>query len=202
MSRIVFETSVNLVETFIMVEFITKYLGGSIKYGKARYGFFITWILMFTELCIINCISVMEGVAVFIPVAVLFIYAVFCLPGNIYVKLWAAILTEAIVVIIAIATNLFVCAVIGYNPIDMITVFNFIRIVSVIITKLLLFYITRMILKVCYRNPLDRNVWFVFILMPVVSIVSLSALMLVALDAEELSPMVLCGMGGTILAVL
>ncbi len=200
MLKIAFELTINLIETFLMLDFITRYFEGDYKNKKTLTAFIITWLITFFELSIINSISVMEGIAVFIPIAIYFIYSLLFLKGNIWLKLWISCLIEILVMLIAIGTNLVVCSLIGYDPHDMITVFNAVRIISVIITKIILFYITRIILKVRYKNPIDKNLWLMLIFVPVISIFSLSALMIAAINHDELTVYILTGMSGILFA--
>lgn len=200
MLETIFELGINLVETFIIVDFVTRYLGCKYQ-GKGKIiGFTTTWLLSFIELSIINHIVSFEGVGVFIPIIINFLYALIFLKGNIWLKLWISALIEIIMLIIAIGTNLIVCQVLGYNPNDMLTLFNATRVISVIITKIILFYVSRMILRQRYKNPIDNQAWFMLILIPIISVISLSALMLAAMNYEEISGYILCGMSGILLA--
>ncbi len=200
MTRLIFELTINLIETFLMLDFVTRYFEGDFKDKKTLTAFIIIWLISFFELSFINSISIIEGLAVFIPIAMYFIYSLLFLKGNIWLKLWISCLIEILVMLIAIGTNLVVCSVIGYDPHDMITVFNAVRIISVIITKVILFYITRIILRVRYKNPIDRNLWLMLIFVPVISIFSLSALMIAAINHDELTAYILTGMSGILFA--
>ncbi len=200
MSKLIFEWGVNLIETFIIIDFATRYLGCKFTDNRRIVGFLCGWFAAFSELCIINHITAYEGFASVIPVAIYFIYAVLCLRGSIFLKLWASVLIQVIVMAIAVLTNLFVCNIIGYDPNAMISVFNSIRVISVIITKIILFYVTRIILRNKYKNPLDKHFWILLLLIPVISLISVCALMLAALDHEEIRTYILLGMGCIVIA--
>lgn len=200
MIKTIFEVGVNLIETLILLDFLTRYLGCKYEDWRKYVGFISTWFISFLELCLINYMTDFEGIAMCIPVIISFIYAVLCLEGRPLLKLWISSLTQIIVILIAIGTNLLVCQIIGYNPNDMITVFNSTRVISVIITKVLLFYVTRIILKHKHKNPLDAQTWVMLILIPFISFISLSALMMAAIDHEEISGYIMIGMSGILLA--
>ena len=157
MVETIFELGINLVETLIIIDFVARYLGGKYQDKRNIIGFIIAWIVSFIELSIINHIFTHEGVASLIPVAIIFLYAIIFLKGSVALKLWISALIEVIVVIIADGTNLVICRLLGYNPNDMITVFNATRVISVIITKVILFYVTRIILRHKYKNPLELS---------------------------------------------
>ena len=200
MARIIFELGVNLIETLIIVDFLTRYLG--IKYRDRRgvIGFFGAWLAFFVEVSITNHFVSFEGVGSLIHLAVFFIYALLFLKGSILLKLWICALIEIINMIIGLGTALIACSIMKCDPNDIFTVFNSTRIIAVIITKVILFYTCKIILRYKYRNPLDNQSWIMLILIPIISVISLSALMFAAMAYEEISGYILCGMSGILLA--
>ena len=200
MLEIIFELGINLIETLIMIDFVTRYLGSSCGRIKSIIGFCTAWMISFAELSIINYITDFEGIAVCIPVLIYFVYAVICLDGSILMKLWVSVLVQILSVIIAIVTNLIICELIGYEPSAMMSVFNITRIVGVLITKIMQFYVFRIILRHRYKHPMDKHIWVMLIIIPVISLISLSALMLAAINHEEIKTYILCGMSGIVLA--
>jgi len=200
MVELAFELGINLLETFIAIEFVTRYLGCKYDDWKRNIGFITVWIVAFIELSVMNHITEFESFGAYIPAVIYFVYAILFLKGSVFLKLWISVLIQILVTAIAIGTNLFVCNIIGYDPYLMITVFNSIRVISVIITKILLFYITRLILKQKYKNPLANGAWLLLIIIPIISIISLSALMLAAINHEEIKIYILTGMSCIVVA--
>lgn len=202
MIEIAFELGINLVETLIIIDFVTRYLGCKYQGRLKTIGFVSAWAAYFIELSIINYILPFEGFASFIPIVIVFAYEAVFLEGVLLLKVWISALIQIIVTIIADGTNLIVCHFLRYDPYDMLTVFNMTRVISVIITKLILFYFSRIILRHKYKNPIDTRAWFMLILIPFISITSLSALMIAVIDHNEISGYILCGMSGILLANL
>lgn len=200
MLEVLFELGINLLETFIIVDFVTRYLGCKYKDCRKYIGFFSAWIIYFVELSVINYMFPFEGIGSLIPVVIIFIYELIFLKGSIPLKLWISALIHIIVTIIADGTNLIICRIINYDPNAMLTVFNTTRVISVIITKIILFYVSRMILKYKYKNPIDNQTWFMLILIPIISVISLTALMMAVMQCEEILGYIICGMLGIILA--
>lgn len=199
MGKVIFESAINLIETFIIIDFVTRYLGCKYQDKRKHIGFMSAWLISFIELCVINYIFPYdEGLYALLPIIITFIYALVFLNGSIPLKLWIALLIQIIVGIIAYGTNLIVCNIIGYNPNDMVVVFNATRIICVIITKIILFYVSRMILRHKYKYPIDNQAWFILILIPLISMISLTALMMIAMNHNELSSYILCGMAGIV----
>ena len=200
MTEVFFEISINLIETLITTDFITRYLGVKHKSAISNIGFMFCWIVSFIELCVINSIVEFETLGVYIPIIIYYVYAMLCLKGGMWLKLWMAILAQLIVYVIAITTNLIICYIIGYGPNDMITVFNSTRIIGVIMTKIIHFYTTRVILKTKYKNPLDNHKGLMLVFIPMVSLVSLGALMKAAMYNSEIKLYILIGMACIVLA--
>ena len=200
MLELIFELGINLIQMLIIVDFITRFLGCKYYDNRKIVGFISAWSILFIELCITNYITPFEGVGAFIRVAIYFIYALVFLNGSIPLQLWISVLAEIIIMLVSVVSNLGICYIIGYDPNDMITVFNTTRIISVIITQMILFYVTRLILRRKYKNPIDMHEWFLLIFIPIISLISLSALMLAALGYEEIRGYILCGMASILLA--
>ncbi len=200
MIEVLFETGINLVETYISVDFITAYL--SPKYNdKRKYAAFtITWLVSFIELCAINEITEFETFGSFIPMVIYACYALTCLKGNIALKLWISVLTQLIITVTSTLSNIAICNIIGYNPYDMITVFNETRVISVIITKAFQFYTTRVILRYKQKNPLSGHRLILLVIIPSISIVSLCSLTKAAFNHNDIRPYILVGMGCIVLA--
>ena len=200
MIELAFEIFINLIETFIMTDFVTRYLETKYTDNKKILGFALCWITAFTQMCVMNKITELETIGAFIPIFIYFTYALIFLKGSIGLKLWIAFFTELIAYVIALITNLIICYIIGYNPSDMISVFNNTRIIGVIITKMMLFYTTRIILKNKYKYSLNKYKWLMLICMPVISLISLGALMKVTLYNSGIKLYILIGMSCIVVA--
>ena len=200
MIEFIFETAVNLIETFISVDFITKYLGAKYSGNRQKASFVAVWIISFIQMTITNYITEFETFGSYIPMVIYACYAFLCLNGNIPLKIWFAILTHLIVTFTAILTNMLLCNIIGYDPYKMITVFNGTRVMGVIIAKIMQFYITRLILRNKYKNPISNYRWVAIIAIPVISVISLCSLMKAAFINNNISPYIFTGMVCIILA--
>lgn len=190
-----FELGINLLETLIITDFITRYLGTKYNGYKKNIGFLLCWLATFTVICAMNNITSLETIGAYIPIVIYFTYSLIFLKGNIGLKLWISFLIYLVAYVIALITNLVICYAIGYDPSNMITNFNSTRVVGVIITKILLFYITRIILRNKYQHPLSKYKWLMLIFIPTISLISLGALMKAALYSPEIKQYILIGMG-------
>ena len=200
MIEMIFEVGINLLETFIIFEFLTKYLGCKYSDKRKILGFLLGWFVAFVQLCMMNFFVELESFGAYIPIIINFVYAIIFLKGSVLLKLLMSAMIQIIVLIIAYTVNLGICNIIGYNPNDMIVVFNTTRIIGVIITKIIFFYVTRIILKYRYKNPIDSRLMFMLIIIPMISIISLAALMKAAINHSEIQIYILIGMTCIVLA--
>lgn len=200
MIELIFEWGINFIETFIVTDFLTKYFGCKYSDKRKTIGFLCSWGVLFVQLCIMNHMTDLESLGSYIPIIINFVYAVFFLKGNILFKLWISTFIQIMILVVAMAINLLICTVISYNPNEMITVFNSTRVIGVVITKIILFYLTRIILRRKYENPIDNHSWLLLIIIPVISIISLSALMFAVVNHEEIKIYILVGMSCIVIA--
>ena len=192
-TQIFFETGINLLETFILIEFISEFLGTKYQGKKRNLCFAIAWLINFVEICIVNHFTYFETYASYIPSAIYLTYSFLCLRGSAAIKIIMSVITQAIVMIIAILTNLIICNFIGYDPIKLITVFNSTRVSAVIISKLILIFITRLILKFKITN-IKKSQIISLIIIPMISIISLCFLLKATFYNREAQPYILIGM--------
>ncbi len=193
MVELIFELGVNLIEAFISVYFITKYLGAKHKGSRKNIAFIIVWIIAFVEMSIKNYITEFETFGTYIPMIIFVCYAFLCLNGDKSLKIWIGILTHLIVVFTSIFTNILFCNVIGYDSYKLTTVFNGTRIVAVLIAKTLQFSIAKIILKNPYRNPISNNRLASIVVIPIISVISLVVLMKAVFVSNTISPYILVG---------
>ena len=62
MLETIFEVGINALEMFIVVFFITQYLGCKYTGARKYIGFFATWLVLFAELCIMNHYVTLETI--------------------------------------------------------------------------------------------------------------------------------------------
>jgi len=192
--ELIFEIGINLLETFLIVEFMTRYLGCKYSGIKRNICFLLGWFAVFAELCVRNYLVELETLSSIIPIALYVVYCVVALKGSFLSKVWTSVLIHMIVVVIAALTVLMICNVIGYDPYSLISVFNGIRILTVLMTKIILFYVCRLILKIKHSHRLDNNTLGMLIINPLISVLSLAFLMKATVEYEEIKGYILIGM--------
>lgn len=195
-----FENGINLLETFLFTEFMTRYFGTKFKGARKYACFAVAWLLAFVFMCVMNYVVVVETVATVGFIILYFVYAMFCLNGKWQTKLLLSAVTYYLAYAIGILTNLTVCNVIGYDPVKMATVFNGVRISCVIFTKIVFAFITEFILNRKRRALRTKNVWLLVAVIPTVSLVSLGALLKATLYHEDIQVYIWIVMVGIVFA--
>lgn len=170
----VFNTGVNIFETFLHVWFATRYLGYQEKVNHRKRDFGITWLVLFAQLQIVNSVTMFEGMLIFLNPVILCVYVAFVLQGRKLEKLFVSIIPLMCTALI----NSFVA---GLQTIiwkehmnNLIFARSYKYIVMLIVTKVLLVVVLLAILKVKQKvKELPENrLWFLFVIILVTSIVS------------------------------
>lgn len=148
MTGIWFELLVNLLETLITVDFISRFCGFKYSGSKKIIGFAAMWAACFTGLTITNYITVFEGFAALIPIVLYLIYAALCLAGSRKMHVAVSILTQVILVGTSAFTMFLFGILFGKSYTELITQFDVPRIIAIFFSKMLYFYVTRIFLKI------------------------------------------------------
>lgn len=195
-----FEIGINLFETFLFTEFMTRYFGTKFKNKYKYIGFCVTWLFSFLCMCAMNKLVTVETFATAVFILLYFVYARIFLNGKWQSQLLMSAVTYYLAYAIGILTNLTVCNVIGYDPEKLATVFNGARVACVIFTKLLFVFITEVILHRNKRTLHTKNTWLLVAVIPTVSLVSLGSLLKATLDHDDIQIYIWIVMIGIVLA--
>ena len=68
MIEMFFEIGINLLETLIITDFITRYLGTKYNGYKKNTGFLLCWLATFTVICAMNNITSLETIGAYIEI--------------------------------------------------------------------------------------------------------------------------------------
>ena len=200
MFETIFEVGINALEMFIVVFFITEYLGCKHTGTRKYIGFFTAWFVLFAELCVMNHYVELETIGAYIPVVIYFIYSLIQLRGSVLLKLWVSVLTQIVLYGIAIFTNMLFCNVFRCDPTRLISSFNWTRVVFVLTTKVILIVLVWLILKYKHKNPIDNKSWLMLMFVPAISVISLGFLLKAAMLHHDIIKYTAFGMGCIVLA--
>lgn len=169
-----FNTGVNLFETFLQLWYVTRYLGYQEKISHPRKHFVITWVLLFLQIQILNSITLFEGIMVLLNPVILIIYAFLFLNGKWIEKIFVSVSTLMCTALI----NSFVAALqtiiwkehINETILDR----SYKYIVMLVLTKILLVIVFQVILTIKSKLTgwMENRLWFLFLIILISSVVS------------------------------
>ena len=173
----VFEISVNLFQVIIIIQTITKYLGTKYANWKGKLSSIIAVLILFVELNYVNTQTIFEGLAIVIPILITFIYALVALQGSWKKKLYCSALIMIFIIGVTSVTLNLIGILSGDSYLTLVEKQNGVRIISLVIIQVLIFYTTRIFI---YRKDddvgeLPWDMWLITIIIPMISIVILNS---------------------------
>ena len=182
-----FEIAVNCFQGFLMVYFPFKFLGG--KFSDRfinNYGVMFSTILA-AIITIFNYITIFENILAFSYILLLFAYSHLCLKGKIIYKVYASIFPILISIVVSVFTSSLSSVLFDKPVSEIIVQQNWQRIVSVLITQLIIFYLVILSLKVFNRNKdssyqLSRSEWLLITFTLLLSIMLGTLLMFISFE--------------------
>lgn len=181
------EIAVNLFQVVVIMQTITKYLGSKFDRLKELICASIFTVILFIELMYVNSRVYFEGVAIAIPIGIIYIYALISLEGSWKKKLYSSVLIMLFVVgITSIVLNLI--GIVGdYTYVNLIKEQNEARLIALFIIQILIFCVTRIYL---YNKDVDVgevswDIWLMNIIISIISIVVLTFMLEISLNTTE-----------------
>lgn len=182
-----FEISVNLFQVIVIIQTITNYLGSKFTGLKSKVCKIIFIIILFIELNYVNMKVLFEGIAIVIPIVIVFVYAIIALQGTWKKKLYCSVLIMALIVGVTSIVLSLVGIIGGSTYINLIRERNAVRMISLLIIQVLIFYITRMYLynKDADVGEVSWDIWLMNIIIPIISIVVLAFILEISINLTE-----------------
>jgi sensor histidine kinase YesM len=150
------EWTAALLENCIIFDFCRRF--HSSKFSRLKDNvFFIGFILITSLLSIaISAFSEFSGMLTLLCMGLVIIYGIVSLNGTIFTKCFLPIVSFGLIFIINIFTNIFTSLVLGVVGSSLYTVQDGYRFFSIIVTKLLFFFATRLIL-ILFKKGINLN---------------------------------------------
>lgn len=197
--RTVFELSINLIETFMVIWFMSEFLGYRLEKPKRQIGFGIAWLVNFLELSYLNYLMPFEGLLAFIQILIYIVYARICLKGRFTRQLFVIFFTQAIVAMVSMVSSFAMSGLLHVSVEKLFGEFSAERILMVVSGRLLLFYLFRLILQLKSREDFSLRRWLGLVILPALSLVSIIFLMEIVLLAPETTLYALLASGAVVL---
>lgn len=189
----IFEFVVNLFQSAIVLQTIRAILKDKTTGKKANLVYILFVAVLFLELSFVNFIVPFEGIGIIISILIIYIYSLINLKGTFMQKMfWSIFVMLLIMGITAVVLSIEGC-IIGKSYLDLVIQKDLYRFVGVVVIQIVLFYLTRFMIKRTKKDStysLKWNEWFVLLIIPVISIFTMSFVSLIIINIEEqLSPM-------------
>lgn len=148
----VVELLVNIFESYIIVEFVTKYNDSKYVGSKKYFAAAFTIVLLIINASIFNYISVFTEIMSYISLGIVFIYSIFAVNGKTKQKLLSCIIIMFIIIISNFFTTLIFSMIFNISIEYLISEFTVYRFSCLIISKIILFILTRFLLEIKLKD--------------------------------------------------
>ncbi len=171
-----FEISINVLEEFITIMFITLYLG--CKYNDIRkyIGFIVTLIISVTMISVMNYFYQYEGILGLSFILIYFMYSLLFLKGNTYIKLFISGFANSIVYFSAMLAIIGTGILFSFTP-EKIFSPTAERLLIIFISKVLLITVSLIFLKLKLNYVPKKKHMILLIIMPIIAQISLDGIM-------------------------
>lgn len=189
----IFELVVNLFQSAIVLQTIRAILKDKRTGKKANLAYILFVAILFLELSFVNFIVPFEGIGIIISILIIYIYSLLNLKGTFMQKMfWSIFVMLLIMGITTVVLSIEGC-IIGKGYLNLVIQKDLYRFVGVVVIQIVLFYLTRFMIKRTKKDStysLKWNEWFVLLIIPVISIFTMSFVSLIIINIEDqLSPM-------------
>lgn len=189
----IFEFVVNLFQSAIVLQTIRAILKDKRTGKKANLAYILFVAILFLELSFVNFIVPFEGIGIIISILIIYIYSLINLKGTFMQKMFWSIFVMLLIMGITIVVLSIEGCIIGKGYLNLVIQKDLYRFVGVDVIQIVLFYLTRFMIKRTKKDStysLKWNEWFVLLIIPVISIFTMSFVSLIIINIEEqLSPM-------------
>ena len=189
----IFELVVNLFQSAIVLQTIRAILKDKRTGKKANLAYTLFVAILFLELSFVNFMVPFEGIGIIISILIIYIYSLLNLKGTFMQKMFWSIFVMLLIMGITIVVLSIEGCIIGKGYLNLVIQKDLYRFVGVVIIQIVLFYLTRFMIKRTKKDStysLKWNEWFVLLIIPVISIFTMSFVSLIIINIEDqLSPM-------------
>lgn len=198
-----FEIGINFLEQFIILRFISLYLGFRYKGIKRYLSFGISWLVSTSVITVLNYTVQYEGILGLVFMGIFFLYALLFLEGSVTMKLFVSGFIDCIVYLISMCTGLVISILGQYGLNNMFLELGVGRMLWIILTKLILIAVTQLLLKYKFDPYIKSNNIWLLIVVPAIAMLTISILMSTSLSYPDLQiPMLLASVSVILSSVL
>lgn len=180
-----FETAINALEAFLILEFLAQYFGFRLRVPKRYIGFGIFWIISTFSITFFSWNASFEVFSSLSQVVLNIIFCLCLLNGNVWTKIFISAFTMGGVILITSFSTFFIGHLNQLDIEDILTQFGSVRIIAIFTSKVLFFQATRIILRIKANVKLSTQDIFPLVIIPVISICTISILTYIAIGYPD-----------------
>ncbi|WMJ22352.1 GHKL domain-containing protein [Paludicola sp. MB14-C6] len=168
-----FELLINLLEFLVIIDFVSNFLGYKYVGITRLIGFLVGVGVNFTYITVINSVTPFEGMGGLISLMLVILYCIVFTKGSLLSKIFISATTFITILVINMVVLTLVSYITNLDIVSLMSEASSARYVTVIITKILFFFITRIILffKDKDNYSLSRFEWIALISIILISII-------------------------------
>ena len=185
-----FEMAINAVEVTLILSFLVQYFGYRMACPAKYIWTALFDVLSFGSVAFFSWGQLYEGYASLVQILINIAFCCILLRGSILQKIFVSAFTMGLVAVIATFTALLVAKLSGNNVTLLLSRFNSVRIISILITKLLFFVITRIILRVKENGKIKWLDVIPLAAIPTLSIITITLMMYAAIQEPHIQNIV------------
>lgn len=177
-----FEMIVNALEVTLILDFLVRYFGWNRTSSVKYWGTALIWLISFVNISFFSWTHLYESYASSLQILINFVFCCLLLRGTLFQKVFLSAFTMGLVAIIATFVTLLIAKV-SSNPVtELLSQLSAVRFTAILLTKLLFFLITRLILRVKENGEIRLTDFIPLIIIPALSIIVITLLMYAAIQ--------------------
>ena len=185
-----FEMAINILEVTLILSFLVQYFGYRIKYPAKYIWTIIIGLVSFCNIAFFSWNNLYESYASSLQILINIIFCCVLLCGPLLQKIFVSAFTMGLVAIIATFTTLLIAKLSESDVTFLLSQFSGIRITSILLTKLLFFIITRIILRIKETGRIKWLDFMPLVVIPALSIITITLVMYAAIQEPHIQNIV------------
>lgn len=172
----IFEIAVNALEAFLILEFLVRYFGFKVQVPLRYIGFCIAWLISTISISFFSWNDIFEINSSLLQILINIIFCVLLLKGDTGTQIFLSAFSMVGIALIGNFTTYIVTYISDKEFIYIFTEFSSIRLTAIILSKILFFQITRLILLIKEQGRLSTQEIVTLVISPIISICTISIL--------------------------
>ena len=181
-----FEMVINALDVTLILSFLIQYFGYKLPSAINHLGTSAIWCISFVILGFFSWTHSYENYASLLQILINIIFCCIFLQGSILKKIFISAFTMGIIAIISTFTTLLIAKLSGNQVTFLLNQFSKMRFISILLTKLLFFIITRIILRIKENGTIKLIDFIPLVIIPTVSIITITLMMYAAIQEPHI----------------